>query len=141
MIIQINDGSKTYDIQNQNGEIVASVTFKPNDFNILRRVDAVVEEMEKIIESIKNIPPNSKAIAEKEDELKEKIDALFSADVSTPFFNILGAFSPVGKGRFFVEDVLEKLIGIVRTEYENETAKEKEKLNEYLAEYVGGESK
>jgi hypothetical protein len=141
MIIQINDGSKTYDIQNQNGEIVASVTFKPNDFNILRRVDSVVEEMEKIIESIKDIPPSAKAISEKEDVLKNKINDLFGADVTTPFFDILGAFSPVGKGRLFVEDVLEKLIGIVRDEYENETAKEKEKLNEYLEEYVGGESK
>ncbi len=141
MIIQINDGSKTYDIQNQNGEIVASVNFKPNDFNILRRVDAVVEEMEKIIESIKDIPPSAKAISEKEDVLKNKINDLFGADVTTPFFNILGAFSPVGKGRLFVEDVLEKLIGIVRSEYDNETAKEKEKLNEYLEEYVGGESK
>jgi hypothetical protein len=141
MIIQINDGRKTYDIQNQNGEIVASVTFKPNDFNILRRVDAVVEEMEKIIESIKDIPPSAKAISEKEDVLKNKINDLFGADVTTPFFDILGAFSPVGKGRLFVEDVLEKLIGIVRDEYENETAKEKEKLNEYLEEYVGGESK
>lgn len=141
MIIQINDGSKTYDIQNQNGEIVASVTFKPNDFNILRRVDAVVEEMEKIIESIKDIPPSAKAISEKEDVLKNKINDLFGADVTTPFFDILGAFSPVGKGRLFVEDVLEKLIGIVRSEYDNETAKEKEKLNEYLEEYVGGESK
>lgn len=140
MIIQINDGRKTYDIQNQNGEVVASVTFKPNDFNILRKVDAVAADMEKIIESIKDIPPNSKAIAEKEDELKSKINDLFSADVSTPFFDILGAFSPVGKGRLFVEDVLEKLIGIVRSEYNNETAKEKEKLNEYLEEYVGGES-
>lgn len=141
MIIQINDGSKTYDIQNQNGEVVASVTFKPNDFNILRRVDAVVEDMEKIIESIKDIPPSAKAISEKEDVLKNKINDLFGTDVTTPFFNILGAFSPVGKGRLFVEDVLEKLIGIVRNEYENETAKEKEKLNEYLEEYVGGESK
>ena len=141
MIIQINDGSKTYDIQNQNGEIVASVTFKPNDFNILRRVDAVVEEMEKIIESIKDIPPSAKAISEKEDVLKNKINDLFGTDVTTPFFDILGAFSPVGKGRLFVEDVLEKLIGIVRSEYDNETAKEKEKLNEYLEEYVGGESK
>ena len=141
MIIQINDGSKTYDIQNQNGEIVASVTFKPNDFNILRRVDAVVADMEKIIDSIKNVPSNSKAISEKEDELKNKINDLFGSDVTTPFFNILGAFSPVGKGRLFVEDVMEKLIGIVRNEYENETAKEKEKLNEYLEEYVGGESK
>jgi hypothetical protein len=141
MIIQINDGRKTYDIQNQNGEVVASVTFKPNDFNILRKVDAVAADMERIIESIKDIPPNSKAIAEKEDELKSKINDLFSADVSTPFFNILGAFSPVGKGRLFVEDVLEKLIGIVRSEYDNETAREKEKLNEYIEEYVGGESK
>ena len=141
MIIQINDGSKTYDIQNQNGEIVASVTFKPNDFNILRRVDAVVEEMEKIIESIKDIPPSAKAISEKEDVLKNKINDLFGTDVTTPFFDILGAFFPVGKGRLVVEDVLEKLIGIVRSEYDNETAKEKEKLNEYLEEYVGGESK
>lgn len=141
MIIQINDGSKTYDIQNQNGEIIASVTFKPNDFNILRRVDEVVKEMEEIIESIKDIPPSAKAISEKEDELKNKINDLFGSDVTTPFFNILGAFSPVGKGRLFVEDVMEKLIGIVRNEYENETAKEKEKLNEYLEEYVGGESK
>lgn len=141
MFIQINDGRKTYDIQNQDGEVVASVTFKPNDFNILRRCDAVVEDLKNIITSIKDVPANSKALTEKEDEVKTKINELFSADVSSPFFNILGAFSPVGNGRLFVEDVVEKLIGIVRDEYIKEEAKEEEKLNEYLEEYMDGESK
>lgn len=140
MIIKINDGRKTYEIQNQDGEVIASVTFKPSDSNILRKADSVAEELERIIRSIKDIPTTSSALIQKEDEVKEKINELFSSDVTTPFFDILGAFSPIGGGKLFVEEVFEKLIGIVRDEYE-QLGKENEKMDEYLKDYTEGESK
>lgn len=140
MFIQINDGRKTYDIQNQDGEVIASVTFRPSDSNILRKANGVADELITIISGIRDIPETSEAFIQKEEEVKDKINELFSADVTSPFFNILGAFSPVGDGKLFVEEVFEKLIKIVRAEYDRHTQAGK-KMDEYLKEYTEDDSK
>lgn len=134
MTIQINDGRKTFDIQNQDGEIIASVTFKPADSNIISRVDGVAKELSDIIASVQNIDSTSEAFCMKENEIKSKINDLFNADVSTPFFNILGVFTPVGDGKVFCEQVIELLVGLVKTEYEN-LKKATAVMNTYLDEY------
>lgn len=141
MFIQINDGRKTYDIQNQDGEVITSVTFNPLNSNILKKCDSVAKQFDDILTSIKNMPATSAALDEKEKEAMDALNALFCADVSTPFFSILGVFSRVGDGKYFLMEVLEQLMSIVRKEHEDNTKKANKKMEEYLEGYTEGEPK
>lgn len=141
MLIQINDGRKTYDIQNQDGEIVASVTFNPSNTNILKRADSVADRLDEILKDIKNMESSSKALEEKEEEVKRALNDLFCADVSTPFFNIMGVFSRVGKGQYFVSQVLEELMNIVKDAQKADEEASNKRMEEYLADYAEGEPK
>lgn len=137
-MIKIYDGKKTYNIENQNGEIVGTVTFDPTDTNALRRRESFLKEVEQLFEDLKQADSESDDyVSEKEDEIKEKINAFFNADVIGPFEKIRGLFSPSGNGRFFVEDVLISLFNIVNEEYEKETKQANSRMGEYIDEYTG----
>ena len=46
--IVINDGYKTYDIENQDGKLLGQFSFNPSDTNIIHRHAEVVEALEKL---------------------------------------------------------------------------------------------
>lgn len=140
MIIQINDGRKTYDIQNQDGEIVGRVCFDPTNINVITKTDEFLENIKRILNEVSNISKSDGigAISEKEMLLRETINDFFDSDVVTPFSNIRGLLSPAGPGKFFAETVLESLFNIVNEEYEK-SKRDNEYMNEYLAEYVDGD--
>lgn len=142
MNIKINDGRKTYNIQNQDGDIVGAVTFDPTDTNILRRKDAFLSETERLMEELKSIDKNSpeNIVSEKEDAIKEKVNAFFNADVVTPFEKIRGLFSP-SCGSYFIYEVLNGLFGIVSEAYAKETKAAENRMAEYLEEYTEGAEK
>ena len=41
-VIQIDDGSKVYDITNMRGELLGQFKFIPSDFDLIRRYDETV---------------------------------------------------------------------------------------------------
>ena len=142
MNIKINDGKKTYNIQNQDGEIVGAVTFDPTDTNILKRIDPFFEELDVMFDDLKKVDRDGfeTVLTEKENAIKEKINAFFNADVVSPFEKIRGLFSPDG-GKYFIENVLISLVGIVNEEYAKETKAAESRMAEYLEEYTEGAEK
>lgn len=47
-VIQIDDGSKVYDITNMRGELLGQFEFIPSDFDLIRRYDETVAAFEKM---------------------------------------------------------------------------------------------
>ena len=52
-VIQIDDGSKVYDITNMRGELLGQFKFIPSDFDLIRRYDETVSAFEQMSEEIK----------------------------------------------------------------------------------------
>ena len=50
--IIINDGLKTYDIENQDGKLLGQFSFNPSDTNIIHRYNDVVKSLEEFAKQI-----------------------------------------------------------------------------------------
>ena len=118
-VIVIDDGLKTYTIENKNGKVLGEFSFNPSDTNIVKRyeeVKAYYEGLKKKYEDGLAITEGSELVLELEKEFSEKMNYLFNSDVSQDFFGIMGAFSVLPSGKLFAETVIETIGQAIKKE-------------------------
>lgn len=133
-VIVIDDGSKIYDIVNKNGKWLGKFEFRPADTNIIKRYEEVVEFYNnyKVPEG-KDLTVEERNKVEK--EVIDKMSYLIGADAEEAFFTILGAFSPLASGEFFIENVLKSISKVIEQELAVRTSKVQRRVNKYVAKY------
>ena len=133
-VIVIDDGSKIYDIVNKNGKWPGKFEFRPADTNIIKRYEEVVEFYNnyKVSEG-KELTVEERNKVEK--EVIDKMSYLIGADAEEAFFTILGAFSPLASGEFFIENVLKSISKVIEQELAVRTSKVQRRVNKYVAKY------
>ena len=137
-VIKINDGFKTYDIQNQDGKLLGQFSFNPADTNIIKRYNDAVEKFSSIFDEIKEMgeEPDTTELFEKLDKKTyELIDGIFNADVSSNFFNVMGPFSPLTSGEFFVASVIGAIGQALEAEIGERVKKVNSKINKHTSKY------
>ena len=137
-VIKINDGFKTYDIQNQDGKLLGQFSFNPSDTNIIKRYNDAVEKFSSIFDEIKEMgeEPDTTELFEKLDKKTyELIDGIFNADVSSNFFNVMGPFSPLASGEFFVASVIGAIGQALEAEIGERVKKVNSKINKHTSKY------
>lgn len=137
-VIKINDGLKTYDIQNQDGKLLGQFSFNPADTNIIKRYNDAVEKFSSIFDEIKEMgeEPDTTELFEKLDKKTyELIDGIFNADVSSNFFNVMGPFSPLASGEFFVASVIGAIGQALEAEIGERVKKVNSKINKHTSKY------
>lgn len=137
-VIKINDGYKTYDIVNQDDKLLGQFSFNPSDTNIIHRHAEVVEALEKLemdISSKVEEKSLNEAFKEIESVVYEKINYLLDADVTEKFFSIMGPFSPLESGQFFIETVLDAIGQAISAETGARVKKINSKIKKHTAKY------
>lgn len=134
--IVINDGYKTYDIENQDGKLLGQFSFNPSDTNIVKRHLEVVEHLEKL-----EIPDNgtdlSDALQSIEKVIYEEINYLLDSDIAEKFFSIMGPLSPLASGQFFIETVMDAIGQIIQMETGERVKKIDGKIKKHTSKYHG----
>lgn len=137
--IIINDGLKTYDIENQDGKLLGQFSFNPSDTNIIHRYNDVVKSLEEFAKQI-----DKKEEAEIEDVLNEveplifeKIDFLLNANISEKFFSIMGPFSPLESGKYYIESVIDAIGQAIQQETGKRVEKMNGKIKKHTSKYHG----
>lgn len=131
--IQINDGSKSYEIVNQNDKVLGVFTFNPSDMNIIDKYNDVVESLKTATEKMST--GKEEGLTEASSLIREKMDILFGEDTSKTFFSITGPLTPLSNGQLFVENVLEAIGAIVEKEMNVRVKKVRERMDKYTAKY------
>lgn len=131
--IQINDGSKSYEIVNQNDKVLGVFTFNPSDMNIIDKYNDVVESLKTATEKMST--GKEEELTEASSLIREKMDILFGEDTSRTFFSITGPLTPLSNGQLFVENVLEAIGAIVEKEMNVRVKKVRERMDKYTAKY------
>lgn len=137
-VIKINDGYKTYDIVNQDDKLLGQFSFNPSDTNIIHRHAEVVEALEKLeleISSKTEEESLNEAFKEIEAVVHEKINYLLGADVVDKFFSIMGPFSPLASGQFFIETVLDAIGQAISAETGARVKKINSKIQKHTSKY------
>lgn len=136
--IVINDGFKTYDIENQDGKLLGSFSFNPSDTNIIHRHAEVVEALEKLeldISAKKDETSLNEAFTAVEKVVYEKINYLLNADVAENFFSIMGPFTPLASGQYFIESVIDAIGQAIQAETGERVKKINSKINKHTSKY------
>lgn len=133
--IKINDGTKTYEIVNQDDEVLGTFTFNPSDSNIIKRYDAVVEALQAYADEAQGEVLTQEKFNEAQDKITAMMDDLVKGDVKGSFFSICGPLTPMENGNLFVQTVLEGIGAVIEHETKQRIKKIDEKTAKYLAEY------
>ena len=136
--IKVADGKKTFDLVNQDGKLLGQLTFNPSDTNILERHAEVMKQLRKLKEDFSKTERNttvSEDVAEIDRIVYEKIDYLLNANVSKTLFSIMGPFSLLANGQFFVENVMDAIAKVMRTDTEMQAKKINDKIKKHTAKY------
>lgn len=129
--IQIDDGSKVYEIQNLEGITLGHIRINPSDTNIVERYEAASKELNEYLATLDDNITEEKFV-EVQKTIVDKISALVGEDTSRTFFSICGPLTPLASGKIYVENVLEAVSGII----EAETGKRMEAVNKHVDEYL-----
>lgn len=133
--IKINDGTKTYEIVNQDDEIIGTFTFNPSDTNIIKRYDAVVDELQTYAQEAENGTFTSERLTEVQDRIVAMMDELTGADTAKAFFTRCGALSPMANGNLYIQNVLEGIGAVIEHETKLRIKRMDAQADKYLKQY------
>ena len=131
--ILVNDGSKSYEIVNQDDEVLGVFRFNPSDSNIIEKYNGVVESLEAAFQKVD--AGDEEFVMEASREIKEKFDDLFGQNTSKTFFSITGPLTPLSNGQLFAENVVEAIGFIIEKEMKVRVKKVQERMNKYTEKY------
>lgn len=136
--IKVSNGTKTYDLVDENGKVLGQLTFNPSDTKIMERHAEVMRQLQKMKEDFAKSVRKSTIMEDLEEIDKivyEKIDYLLNADVSKTLFSVMGPFSLLENGQFYVEHVLDVLGKVIKKDGNAKAKKINEKIKKYTAKY------
>lgn len=130
--IQTSVKQAEYEFLDSDGGILFSLRFNP-DLDIARRYEKTVDFLNNMFEG--QDEKDVDAFFAKSDELKEQLNEMFGSDISTPIFSVMNPFTPLENGKFYVEEIIEKLGQIVESELDVRVKKVQSRQSKYTAKY------
>lgn len=132
--IIIDDGVQTYRIKNQRGQEIGTFDINPADLDMVRRFEEVAAYLDGLSVELEK-EDAEKAFEKATEEIKEKFDYLFKADVSKSFFAVMNPFTPLASGEFFIENVIDAIGKVVQEVFKVRTRKVNARVNKYTDKY------
>lgn len=136
--IEINSNIKNYDFVDLDGNVLTTISFNPTDINIVHRYEEVMRSLTELKFKFRNRSAKtdiSKLLDEVDAIVYEKVDYLLNAKVSDKIFSVMGPFSLLESGKFYVEVVLSAIGQIIKTENEERAKEVNEKINKHTQKY------
>ena len=132
----IDDGTKTYDIENKHGKKLCTFSFNPSDAGVVSRYKEVVNNLNSMGDRLgKNGKSNEEIAVEAEQYIKEQYDYLFCSDVSGSFFSIMSPLTILPSGKLFSQHVMEVIGKLVEEETGQRLKKLNIRINKYTKKY------
>ena len=131
--LKVDTGAVTVPIVDEkDGELIGEFKFNPNDLDIVKRYEKVVEALESI-----NLEEDADgdAILKVSDEIKVQIDYLLNYSVSSEIFAKCNPLTLTTDGDFFVEKVIEGIASLIEKVMDQRLKKKKAKIQKATAKY------
>lgn len=133
LVLDIDTGSVIVEIRDK-GETIGEFKFNPNDVDIIKRYDHVIEAFNGMI-----IPEDvgKEDVFIASDEIKKQFDYLLNYNVSDQIFSKCNPLTLTASGDFYAEDVLIKIAGIIEKVTNQRIKKKETKIKKATAKYTG----
>lgn len=138
-VIKIETGLKTYDIEDENGNIRGQITINPKDMGFFGRAQkmrgTILNHMNDL--DIKDNTKSDKEIIEIFDKtdlmIKQEIDNLFGEGTSAVIFGHQSSLSTIN-GITFVERFLSAFMPIIQEEFKKEMENSSDRIDKYVSQ-------
>lgn len=131
LILDVDTGAVEVEIRDK-GETIGTFKFNPNDADIIKRYEHMVEALQKL-----EIPEDvgEETIFMVSDEIKKQMDYLLNYNVADSIFSKCNPLTLTTSGDFYCEDVLEKIAGIIEKVTKQRIDKKKAKIKKATVKY------
>ena len=137
--IKLHTGIKSYDIEDEYGNIRGKISFNPADMNFIVRAEKLQENVSALAEKVMSEQVEDeqgliKKLEEYDKAIKNEINTLFDDEnTSNIVFGNQSCFNTV-KGTPLVEEFLNAIIPIIRKDFQKEMEKSKDRISKYVGE-------
>ena len=136
--VVLNTGFKTFDVEDTEGKYLFSFSFNPSDTNIVHRYTEVADSLEKISNEIPEEVDKTDletGINYLDKLVYEKVDYLLNANVAESFFSVMGPFTPLENGNYFIESVMDTIAQVIQAETGERVKKINKKIKKHTSKY------
>lgn len=134
--IIIDDGKKTYNIRNYNGDLLGSFRMNPADMSVLDRYSKVKENLQNIQQSIDSDKDIEEIYHDATELVKEQINYLFNCNCADEFFAITNPFSIMADGSYFLEMVINAILKVFKVDADIRIKKFESKISKHTRKYT-----
>ena len=142
-VIQVESGIKEYPIKLYAEQKPVVVRFNPTNMIFVERVFRTFDEMDEIGESynkrIQAVSDDWKQLfditKDAEQEMREKLNAVFATDICTPLFGEYESVYAAGDGLPIWANILLAVIDEMDTAFVEEKKKQNPRIQKYIAKY------
>lgn len=128
--------AEEYEFLDASGKPLFTISFHASDIAIIHRYDEVVAYLNNLDTStLQNAESTSEELARIENELAEQIDKMFNANISEPIYRVMSPFTPLSSGKLYIEEIIEKIGGLIEEETGARLKKVQSRMSKYTAKY------
>lgn len=137
--LKVETGVKTYDIEDETGNVTGTIRINTTDINMLNRAKETQANIQKIVDDMKNINADDveklAEITEKTDKaIKNEINVLFDDEnLSKAVFGNQSCLNTLN-GVTFVERFLNVVMPVIYADFGKEHEKSMELVNKYTSQ-------
>ena len=137
--IKIETGLKTYDIEDEHGNIRGQITINPKDMSFFGKAqkmrDTILHYMDDIDITDQSKDENEivKLFDDTDNMIKTEIDKLFGDGTSTVIFGAQSSLSTIN-GVTFVERFLSAFMPIIQKEFQTELDNSSARVDKYISQ-------
>lgn len=135
--IIIDDGKQTYNIRNQEGQLLGSFRLNPSDAGILKRFDEVQEYLAHISDKVDADRDIALVMEDMTALVKDQVNYLFDTNCADEFFSITSPWSVMKNGEFFLEHVINAVGNVIQADIKARNKKIDARISKYTARYHG----
>lgn len=135
---KINTGIKTYDIENENGEIIGAIRINTTDMNMFHRAKETQKRIKQMVDEVtKNVTTDDDVINatyECDQKIKAEINQLFDDDnLSNVVFGNQSCLNTLN-GITFVERFLDMVMPTIQADFQAEMKKSNDRVKKYTSQ-------
>ena len=128
--------AEEYEFLDASGKPLFTISFHASDIAIIHRYDEVVAYLNKLDTStLQTAESTSEELARIENELAEQLDKMFNANISEPIYSVMSPFTPLSSGKLYIEEIIEKIGGLIEEETGARLKKVQSRMSKYTAKY------
>lgn len=128
--------AEEYEFLDASGKPLFTISFHASDIAIIHRYDEVVTYLNNLDTStLQNAESTSEELARIENELAEQLDKMFNANISEPIYSVMSPFTPLSSGKLYIEEIIEKIGGLIEEETGARLKKVQSRMSKYTAKY------